>query len=85
MCESVYGAGVDFVDWKRFMVCVAQPWPLPTAWQLVEAMQAFAERSGGGRCVTKEQYEAARIWLDSGCDQVADGEFDRSTAMKQVR
>ena len=70
------------------MVCVVQPWPLTTARQLVEAMQAFAERSGRGGVWTpcdKGVVRAACIWLDSGCDQVADGEFDWSTAMKQVR
>ena len=85
LCESICGAGVDFIDWRRFVVCVAQPWPLPTARHLVEAMQVFTKKSRWGRCVTREQYEATRIWLDSERDQVAEAEFDRTKAMTQVR
>ena len=42
MCGSLYGANSDFVDWCQFLVCAAEPWPRPSAQDLVDAMQQFS-------------------------------------------
>lgn len=66
--KILYGLDVDFVNWRRFLVCVALPWPIPTAQQLVEAWTALvdnAENSSSGKMmISKEKFMATVIWLD---------------------
>ena len=42
LCASLYGADSDYVDWRQFIVCAAQPWPLPSAQDLVDALRQFS-------------------------------------------
>ena len=42
LCSSLYGANSDFVDWRQFIVCVAQPWPHPSAQDILDAMHQFS-------------------------------------------
>ena len=39
---SLYGGNSDYVDWRQFIVCAAQPWPLPLAQDLVDALCQFS-------------------------------------------
>ena len=64
----LFGQNVDYVDWRRFLVCVAFPWPLPTAHQLVEAWTAIVgsadSQSSDKKMVNKKTFMATEIWLD---------------------
>ena len=42
LCGSLYGANSDFVDWRQFIVCAAQPWPRPSTQDLIDAMKQFS-------------------------------------------
>ena len=42
LCASLCGADSDYVDWRQFIVCAAQPWPLPSAQDLVDALRQFS-------------------------------------------
>ena len=42
LCSSLYGANSDFVDWRQFIVCAAQPWPRLSAQDLLDAMYQFS-------------------------------------------
>ena len=80
LCGSLYGANSDFVDWRQFIVCAAQPWPHPSAQDLVDAMQRFSCSQNNTATakdsvssalskplwVSREQYMATDIWLTRG-------------------
>ena len=59
-------------------MCVAQPWPIPSSNQLLEALSKYESLvpTRAGR-VSKEQYMEARVWFD-------EVEDDRSVRIKDV-
>ena len=70
------------------MVCAAQPWPLPSTQDLLEAMQKFstllASSAGSNRqlLLNREQFMSADIWLTR--QPTGEGEFDRNSKVKEV-
>lgn len=51
-------ANAEYVDWRRFLIAIAQPLPSPTQTELLETLQKFKDmdqKSTG--CVTREQYD----------------------------
>ena len=82
MCELLFGRESDYVDWRHFLVCVSQPWRLPTSNQLVEALQRFTSVSGEGT-VSEEQYLAVDTWLTAE-QQPSNGGFNRAEKLKEV-
>ena len=70
------------------MVCAAQPWPLPSARDLAEAMRQFSSLLGSSTgsnrqlLLNREQFMSADIWLTR--QLVGEGEFDRNSEVKQV-
>lgn len=64
LCQQVQeianglSANAEYVDWRRFLIAIAQPLPSPTQTELLETLQKFKEmdqKSTG--CVTREQYD----------------------------
>lgn len=86
--DQLYGADVDFVDWRRFLLCVALPWPRPSAQELLEAWEALvpeAERETvGNNTLTKPEFEAIEIWLDRPLEELPVEGFNRNSALKDV-
>ena len=69
---SLYGIDSDYVDWRQFIVCVAQPWSLPSAQDLLDAKEQFFSQISTGPdsdgvsnrlVLNREQFMAADIWL----------------------
>ena len=83
MCELLYGQDAVHVDWRKFLVCVAQPWPLPSSQQLVEAVHTFSVLGSGERVVGREEYKEARTWLTEQSQPSPKG-FDRNKELKNV-
>ncbi|XP_048761563.2 sperm flagellar protein 2-like isoform X3 [Ostrea edulis] len=74
-------ANVEYVDWRRFLIAIAQPLPSPTQTELLETLQKFKtmdQKSTG--FVTREQYDRMDIWF--GSQSMKDEEFDRSAKLK---
>lgn len=82
LCEVLYGGKEDYVDWRKFLVCVAQPWPIPSSQQLVEAAQRFAAVAGVEGRVTRGEYMGVETWITAG--PAAEG-FNRPQKLKEVR
>ena len=55
LCEVLYG-GKEDVDWRKFVVCVVQPWPIPSSQQLVEAVQRLTAVAGIEGRITGGEY-----------------------------
>ena len=87
--DQLYGLDVDFVDWRRFLLCVALPWPCPSVQELLEAWEAVvpeAERETvGKKTITKPEFEATEIWLDRPLEELPVEGFNRNSALKDVR
>ena len=85
--KILFGVNVDFVDWRRVLLCVALPWPLPTSQQLVEAcsiMEDNADDSGNNR-ISKEKFMATDIWLDHNREEKEEvvAKVDQSYGLKE--
>ena len=48
----------EYIDWRKFLLLAAQPWPKPTVDQLLKVRNDFvnADLAGNG-WITKDQYD----------------------------
>lgn len=86
VCDELYGREADYVDWKHFLVCVAQPWPLPLPHQLLNTLGRFQVTVGKGKMANRQQYMAVRLWLeDEELGEGREGErgFNRMEKLKE--
>ncbi len=94
----LYGRNAINVDWKRLVICVAQPWTLPTANQLVDDLSALisgTEEFMGKVMIDKEKFMSTELWLECPQEDTVDVKdtqsnddegkaFDRTLAFKEV-
>ena len=80
MCDELFGKEADLVDWRHFLVCVAQPWPLPLPHQLLETLGGFREASGGEQRVGRQVFMAVELWMDK---EEGERGFNRNEKLKQ--
>ena len=81
LCEVLYGGREDYVDWRKFVVCAAQPWPIPSSKQLVEAAQRLAAVAGVEGRVTRGEYMGVETWITGG--PATEG-YNRPQKLKEV-
>lgn len=56
----------EYVDWRRFLIALAQPIPVPTQSELLETLARFKDmdqKSTG--FVTREQYDRMNLWFST--------------------
>ena len=75
---KVYGSEAEFVDWRRLLLCLAQPWSLPSPADLVAALREFTAVSPSQEVVGRVDYGRVGMWLSAG------GDDDRDKSLKQV-
>ena len=74
--KMLYGRNATNVDWRKLLVCVAQPWPIPTAQQLVRAWTVLTngdEEVMGVVMISKEKFMSTEIWLDHPFEESEEG------------
>ncbi|XP_017267645.1 sperm flagellar protein 2 isoform X2 [Kryptolebias marmoratus] len=56
----------ELIDWRRFLLSAALPWPFPSLTQLLDVLQHFrtADADGTGY-VNQEQYLQTELWFSS--------------------
>ena len=64
ICSELYGKEADYVDWRQFLVCAAQPWPIPRPHQLLTTLQRFRETGDGEHRINRKQYMTIQTWMD---------------------
>ena len=74
---------MDYVDWRLFLVGVAQPWPALSAGDVVEALDRFTSAAPQG-LVGWEQYLATPLWSSTQAQSGEGVGFDRNEGLKEV-
>lgn len=80
--ESLYGKDAEEVDWRRLLVGVAQPWPLPTKEQLLAAMETFSMVEPTYK-LTYSQYMSADTWMSEEAKKCTIG-YNRVEKLREV-
>lgn len=65
--KMIYGRNETNVDWRRLLMCVAQPWAIPAAQQLVNAWTALTsgeQEIMGVVMISKEKFMSTEIWFE---------------------
>ncbi|XP_071436825.1 sperm flagellar protein 2 [Pithys albifrons albifrons] len=67
---SAFSVNAEFIDWRRFLVAAAQPWPVPSVTQLLKTLHSFktVDVAGSG-FVTQEYYMQVGLWFNGNEDQ----------------
>ncbi|XP_074063067.1 sperm flagellar protein 2-like [Macrotis lagotis] len=59
----------EFVDWRKFLLVVSQPWPLPSEEELLKTLKRFKKIDEAGKgTVTLEQYKQVGLWFTGDID-----------------
>ncbi|KAL1783577.1 sperm flagellar protein 2, partial [Sigmodon hispidus] len=67
---SLLTVNSEFVDWRKFLMVTAMPWPIPLEEELLETLQRFkAVDEAQKGTITFEQYKQAGLWF-TGDDDV---------------
>ncbi|XP_076812230.1 sperm flagellar protein 2-like [Clavelina lepadiformis] len=54
----------EYIDWRKFLLLAAQPWPRPSSAQLLEMRKAFTDVDvAGNGWITKDQYDQVSLWF----------------------
>ena len=64
MCDELFGKEADYVDWRHFLVCAAQPWPLPLTHQLLDTGKRLRDSANGEKMISRQQFMAVQTWMD---------------------
>ncbi|KAL6042801.1 hypothetical protein STEG23_015389, partial [Scotinomys teguina] len=61
---SLLTVNSEFVDWRKFLMVIAMPWPIPLEEELLETLQKFkAMDEAQTGTLTFEQYKQAGLWF----------------------
>ncbi|XP_047447373.1 sperm flagellar protein 2 [Mugil cephalus] len=63
---SLFVDECDLIDWRRFLLSAALPWPFPSITQLLDVLQGFkAADTGAKGYINEEQYLQTELWFSS--------------------
>nr|AAD56310.1 KPL2 [Rattus norvegicus] len=66
---SLLTVNTEFVDWRKFLMVAAMPWPIPLEEELLETLQRFkATDEAQTGTITFEQYKQAGLWFSGDED-----------------
>jgi hypothetical protein len=71
----------EMIDWRRFIVAIAAPYPLPTSHDIVAAHHNLSQVAPIG-LVGKDKFMECALWLDG--DGVEGGAFNRCRELKEL-
>uniref|UniRef100_A0A8B9DT29 Sperm flagellar 2 n=1 Tax=Anser cygnoides TaxID=8845 RepID=A0A8B9DT29_ANSCY len=66
---SAFTVNSELIDWRRFLLAAAQPWPVPSLTQLLKTLRIFKSIDvGGSGLVTQERYMQVGLWFTGNED-----------------
>ena len=77
----MYGKSIVSVDWRRLVLCLAQPYPLPTTEDLLTTLTSMRASVDDKkeRLISRDAYMSVQLWLDDRSEE------ERDTRLKSVR
>ena len=81
LIQLVYGKSIVSVDWRRLVLCLAQPYPLPTTEDLLTTLTSMRASVDvkKERLISRDAYMSVQLWLDDRSEE------ERDTRLKSVR
>ena len=81
LVQLVYGKSIVSVDWRRLVLCLAQPYPLPTTEDLLTTLTSMRASVDDKkkRLISRDAYMSVQLWLDDRSEE------ERDTRLKSVR
>ena len=58
--QLVYPNAGEYVDWHTLLLTVAQPYPIPSTQDLLNALNDFKSIAGSEELINREQYDKVR-------------------------
>ncbi|TRY71440.1 hypothetical protein DNTS_011674 [Danionella cerebrum] len=56
--------GSEMLDWRRFLLCAALPWPIPSLPQLLNTLRCYRDLDTAGTgLITLEQFQQVDLWF----------------------
>uniref|UniRef100_A0A8B9ZZP5 Sperm flagellar 2 n=1 Tax=Anas zonorhyncha TaxID=75864 RepID=A0A8B9ZZP5_9AVES len=66
---SAFTVNSELIDWRRFLLAAAQPWPVPSLTQLLKTLNIFKSVDvAGSGLVTQECYMQVGLWFTGNED-----------------
>uniref|UniRef100_A0A8B9BGY9 Sperm flagellar 2 n=1 Tax=Anser brachyrhynchus TaxID=132585 RepID=A0A8B9BGY9_9AVES len=66
---SAFTVNSELIDWRRFLLAAAQPWPVPSLTQLLKTLRIFKSIDvAGSGLVTQERYMQVGLWFTGNED-----------------
>uniref|UniRef100_A0A669QEB9 Sperm flagellar 2 n=1 Tax=Phasianus colchicus TaxID=9054 RepID=A0A669QEB9_PHACC len=66
---TAFSTNTELIDWRRFMLSAAQPWPVPSVTQLLKTLHNFMSVDvAGSGFVTVEYYMQVGLWFNGSED-----------------
>ncbi|XP_040397036.1 sperm flagellar protein 2-like [Cygnus olor] len=66
---SAFTVNSELIDWRRFLLAAAQPWPVPSLTQLLKTLRIFKSIDvAGSGLVTQECYMQVGLWFTGNED-----------------
>ena len=81
LIQLVYGKSIVSVDWRRLVLCLAQPYPLPTTEDLLTTLTSMRASVDvkKEKLISRDAYMSVQLWLDDRSEE------ERDTRLKSVR
>ena len=81
LIQLVYGKSIVSVDWHRLVLCLAQPYPLPTTEDLLTTLTSMRASVDDKKekLISRDAYMSVQLWLDDRSEE------ERDTRLKSVR
>ncbi|NXJ69544.1 SPEF2 protein, partial [Rostratula benghalensis] len=66
---SAFTVNSELIDWRRFLLAAAQPWPVPSVTQLLKTLHSFKSVDvAGSGFVTEKYYMQVGLWFNGDGD-----------------
>ena len=57
LLQLIYPDASEYVDWHTLLVTLAQPYPIPSTRDLLNALSSYRSITNGDALISREQYD----------------------------
>lgn len=63
LLQMIYPDASEYVDWHTLLVTLAQPYPIPSTQDLLNALNSYRTITNGDVLMSRDQYDKVELWL----------------------